>query len=247
MSSQTKLCYKCDIHVPVEEFKYGYSHCYSCQKAMSRAWKAKHKEKANELSRKWKEENREHVSEYNKQYDAENRETIRKRSTAYHVERCKTDPNFKLAKTLRTRYSSVLKGGRLDDSSLKILGCSIENFKKWLSYRFTDEMAFDNHGKVWDLDHVVAIVKFDLQDEQEIRKCFHWTNFQPLTCSKNRSKNHRVTNEEVEEHEKQLDLFLNSLPEDERNEYSIIDINRKAYVEKPARKRSNRNATKVDT
>ena len=242
----TKLCKKCDQILPLEEFKYGYTHCYHCQKAMSRDWKARNKERANALSRDWKLGNKERVSEYNKAYDAEHRDEIQKRSSAYHLTRAKTDPNFKLAKMLRSRYRSVMKDGRLDDSSLEIIGCSVENFKRWLEFRFQDDMTFANHGKMWDLDHVVPIAKFELYgNEDEIRKCFHWTNFQPLYGSKNKSKNCYVTPDEIQHHEHQLQTFLTSLSQIDRYQYSTIEIDRYSYINKPTKKRSNRGATKV--
>lgn len=242
----TKLCKKCDQVLPMEDFKYGYTHCYPCQKAMSRDWKTRNKERANALSRDWKMDNKERVSEYNKAYDSENREEIQKRQNAYHVSRAKTDPNFKLAKMLRSRYITVLKTGRLDDSSLEILGCSVEDFKRWLEFRFQEDMTFANHGKVWDLDHVVPIAKFDLHgNEEEIRKCFHWTNFQPLYGSENKSKNCRVSQGEIERHENQINAFLDSLTFQERYQYTIMDIDRYSYIEKSTKKRSNRGATKV--
>lgn len=207
---------------------------------MSRDWKARNKERALQYTRNWKADNRDHVIEYNKKYDAINRETIQKRQTAYHVRRYNTDPNFRIAKRLRSRYVDVLKSNRLDDSSLKLLGCSIDNFKKWLQYRFDDTMSFVNYGEVWEMDHVIPICKFDLQNEFEVRECFHWSNFQPLHPIKNRSKNCRVTIEEIEQHEHCLYEFLNSLSEHDKNQYSMIEIERKKYVS-----RSNRGATKV--
>lgn len=246
MEEATKLCKKCNQVFPVSEFKYGYTHCYSCQKQMSRDWKARNKERANELSRLWKLENQEKVSAYNSTYSVENRATVQARSTAYHVARAKTDPDFKLAKMLRNRYKAVLKDGRLDESSLTILGCSIGCFKSWLQYRFASDMTFENHGKVWALDHVVPIAKFELTaNEDEIRKCFHWSNFQPLHAKANQSKNCNATQEEIKQHEQHMSAFLNSLSEEERAQYSIIKYDRIPYITKPQKKRSNRVATKV--
>lgn len=213
---------------------------------MSKDWKARNKERANALSREWKLGNKERVSEYNKNYDLENREVIQKRSTAYHTARVKTDPNFKLAKMLRSRYHAVLKNGRLDESSLEILGCSVDNFKQWLEFRFHDDMTFANHGKVWDLDHVIPIAKFELHgNEEEIRKCFHWTNFQPLHGTVNKSKNCRVTSEEIQHHEEKICAFIDSLSLHHRQQYSTVEIDRYSYINKPTKTRSNRGATKV--
>lgn len=242
----TKFCNKCQEEYPIEVFKFQKSSCYTCQLQMSRDWKARNKERANEYTRNWKKENKEHVSVYNAAYDEANREKIRPLRNAYHKERAKTDPNFKLSKNLRNRYNSVLKADRLDESSLTILGCPIDSFKLWLEYRFADDMTFENHGQLWNLDHVVPIAKFDLiGNEDEICKCFHWTNFQPLHSRANLSKNCYVTNEEIDSHEKHIRNFLDILPEEERCLYTLIEINRKSYVTKTRKRNSNRGATKV--
>lgn len=248
----TKVCPNCGEIKPFDDFKFKKPKCHACQLQQARDWKAKNKERANELTRKWKAENQDKVKAYNSAYFAENKETIRPKSNAYHQMRRQEDPSFKLAKSLRTRYGKVLKENRLDESSLLILGCSIECFRTWLEFGFSEEMTFKNHGKIWQLDHVVPIAKFELIDdngkanEEEIRKCFHWTNFQPLTSMANKIKNSNLTTEDVIAHESRLNEFLQSLTNDERGQYTIIEIDRMSYISKPTRKRFNRGATKVD-
>lgn len=246
MTSDVLLCKKCEEYWPIEEFKYGKSNCYTCQTQMSREWKARNKERTTAYTQTWKRQHQEYVSAYNSAYFAENREVIQARSSKYHVDRAKRDPNFKMAKNLRNRFRKVLKCDRLGESSLSILGCSIEFFKRWLEYKFESDMTFENHGTVWDLDHVIPISKFELHDnEDEVRKCFHWTNFQPLYHSANLKKSCSVTKEEVDEHIQSLHAFLQDLSEDDRGQYSIIDIDRVSYVNKKLNTRSNRGATKV--
>lgn len=242
----TRWCQKCEENKPIEFFKFEKSSCYDCQLKRARDWKSRNKEKVKEYMRQWKETNKEHVSSYNARYDAANKDTIRPRALAYQNARLETDIQFKLSKYLRNRFRKVLKSGRLNESSLSVLGCTIDQFKAWLEYRFTDDMTFDNHGTVWELDHVVPISKFELADNEiEIRKCFHWSNFQPLTSLANKSKNCNVTQEEIMNHERHLDTFFQSLSAEERRQYSMVEIDRMSYVSKPRKQRSNRGATKV--
>lgn len=244
--SQDKLCKLCNQELPLHNFKYGKNSCYECQKRMSRDWKARNRDKTNEYSRQWKLANQDKVSVYNSNYNLQNRENIQLRSSAYHTSRAKIDPSFKLAKSLRNRYRKVLKDGRLDDSSMILLGCSIDAFRTWLQYRFDEVMTFENYGPIWHLDHVVPVCKFNLTDENEVRKCFHWSNFQPLHSFENQKKSGKISETEIIVHEEYLQAFLNSLPEKERNQYSIVDIDRMSYT-KIIKQRSNRGATKDDT
>jgi len=41
-------------------------------------------------------------------------------------------------------------------------------------------MTWDNHGEIWEIDHIVGCVNFDMEDVEQQKKCFHYTNHQPL-------------------------------------------------------------------
>jgi hypothetical protein len=48
-------------------------------------------------------------------------------------------------------------------------------------------MSWSNYGK-WHVDHIKSCASFDLSKEDEQRKCFHYTNLQPLWAEENLSK-----------------------------------------------------------
>ena len=48
-------------------------------------------------------------------------------------------------------------------------------------------MNWENYGK-WHIDHIKPISKFDMTDQEEQKKCFHWSNLQPLWAEENISK-----------------------------------------------------------
>ncbi len=63
--------------------------------------------------------------------------------------------------------------------------------KKYLEGKFTEGMTWENHG-TWHIDHRRPICSFNLLDEEEQKKCFHYTNLQPLWATDNLSKGGRV-------------------------------------------------------
>ena len=46
-------------------------------------------------------------------------------------------------------------------------------------------MTHENYGKIWCLDHCLAIASFNLLDENEMKKCFNWINLRPTYIKDN--------------------------------------------------------------
>ena len=49
-------------------------------------------------------------------------------------------------------------------------------------------MTWQNHGKVWHIDHIVPCIAFDLTKPIEQQICFNYRNLQPLLTHDNLSK-----------------------------------------------------------
>jgi hypothetical protein len=227
-----KECLRCNVVQPLDAFKFDKGHCYDCQKKMSNDWKARNREKNNAYNKEYKKENKEAISEYNKKYNIDNRAEIQKRSTATHARLKKENPSFKMACTLRNRILVALKrtnAVKVDKTKI-LLGCSMEFFREWFKYCFTKEMTFENHGSIWHIDHTVPCSKFDLEKEEEQRKCFHWTNMKPMLARENMSKNNKIDEEEIKEHERKLGMFIGEKGLWWAEEYTFIDIDRLSYA-----------------
>lgn len=41
-------------------------------------------------------------------------------------------------------------------------------------------MNWANHGKIWEIDHIIPLSSFDLTIEENIYKAFNYKNTQPL-------------------------------------------------------------------
>lgn len=41
-------------------------------------------------------------------------------------------------------------------------------------------MTWDNHGRIWEIDHIKGCCNFDLLNQDEQKECFHYSNLQPL-------------------------------------------------------------------
>jgi len=128
----------------------------------------------------------EEVKEKEKQRHKEN---LPERNRKFR-ERYKNDENFRIATILKTKIHKVIKG--LKTSFSDILGCDLYFFKKWIEFRFDENMNWDNLGECWEIDHILPISSFDFTNKNNIQVCFHWTNLQPLLCNENRSKSAKL-------------------------------------------------------
>ena len=68
-------------------------------------------------------------------------------------------------------------------------------------------MTWENHGQYgWHVDHIKPCALFDLTKIEEQKKCFHYTNLQPLWWRDNIKKSHHYTNEVLEEKQSSVNL-----------------------------------------
>jgi len=106
-----------------------------------------------------------------------------------------SDINYRLAVTIRSKLWEALKKGRgKQHRSLDYIGCDLEFLKKWLEFRFDENMTWENWGPYWHIDHILPISAFKLSESTTDDKhvCFHWTNLQPLKSFDNQSKHDNI-------------------------------------------------------
>jgi len=141
--------------------------------------------------KKWRDNNLKHYREWEIKWKLDNKESHLARQRKWQKNKLLTDPNFKLARNLRKRIWAVLKNNTKSDSTMKLLGCSIEEFKKYIEKKFEDGMNWDNYG-VWHVDHIIPCANFDLSDPEQQKICFHHTNLQPMWGEHNIKKGARL-------------------------------------------------------
>ena len=172
-----------------------------CTKCYMRDYNKKNKEKIKEYYIK----NKEKINEQRKEYIIKNKEKIKEKRKEYRIknkekineqrkERIKTDLNFKFRSYIRTRLINAIKRqyGLKAQSSMELLGCSIEDARKHLESKFDLFMTWENHGSYWHIDHIIPCASFDLTDPEQQKKCFHYTNLQPLEAIENIKKSDKI-------------------------------------------------------
>jgi hypothetical protein len=135
--------------------------------------------------------------EKKKKYNKENKLRDSIQHNKYTKDKYQNNINYKITHLLRTRINLALKRNTKFGHTLELLGCSIYFLKKHLESKFTEGMSWDNYGKgingkgmqEWHIDHIRPCASFDLSKPEEQRKCFHYSNLQPLWAIDNLIKN----------------------------------------------------------
>ena len=133
------------------------------------------------------------MREYSKKSYTKNIDKVR----IYRSNKLKNDPIYRFNRNIRRLilFSFSNKHVRKDTKSCRILGCSFDEFIKYIENKFEPWMNWNNQGKytgryneTWQLDHIIPLNSIDNTLSEEERKQLviklnHHTNFQPL-CSK---------------------------------------------------------------
>lgn len=215
---KTKVCAKCCKRKLAKYFNKCkrasgglHNHCRSCQKIVKREWYVKNRE--SELIKGKAFSKTDKAKEQRKQFYIRHKDRLlplnRQRRSTPHARRLANvarkkmldnNPSFKIGQNLRGRLASALHyqniTTKFNEHTKDLLGCSFSELKVYLENKFTIGMSWDNYGtKGWHIDHIIPCNSFDLTKEEDRRKCFHYSNLQPLWWYDNISKHDRIPNE----------------------------------------------------
>lgn len=185
---KTKTCTKCRKKLSIDCYhkqaaaKGGLSpSCKECKRKYKIRYHKENQDKIKEQNANWRIKN----PDYSSNYYQVNKDRLNKK----HNERLKkyyyNDTNYRIKTLLRNRLNKFIHSKI--DTTISFLGCDLEYFKQYMEYKFIEGMSWDNIGD-WHIDHIKPCCSFDLTDPEEQRKCFHYTNLQPLWAIDNLRK-----------------------------------------------------------
>jgi Prasinovirus endonuclease VII len=167
-----------------------------------RSNRRRYAESANLRAAKWYQENKERVHLRNQdpavkqhrkkvltEWTKNNMELVR----GYRAKQFKTNLQLRLRRYIAARIWRVLKGSKKSASTERLIGTTISNLMNHLSTQFRDGMNWQNQGvNGWHIDHIIPCSSFDLTDPEQQRRCFHYTNLQPLWWHENLAKGKKL-------------------------------------------------------
>ena len=153
----------------------------------SRRWRAKDPEKTRKANtqknRIWRAENPESVLKSTRKYRIKNPEKVREFRRKWKKYKRETDPNWKLTENMRSAMYGALKGTHKSAPTMKIIGCTAEGLFKHLKSCASWEpwMTRKKYGVGgWDVDHIIAISKWDKNCPLQFVLCWDKSNLQPM-------------------------------------------------------------------
>ena len=171
------------------------------RKEYDKQYRLKNKERLDAVHMEWRLKNKERIKEYqlkNKErieavhikWRLKNKERMKEYNRVYNNKRRRTDINFRLRLNLRGRLWKAVKGISKSASTMELIGCTIDELKRHIELQFKSWMTWENYG-LWDIDHVKACATFNLTCPIQQRKCFNWSNLQPMEHFENLRKGTR--------------------------------------------------------
>ena len=201
---ETKVCSKCgEIYAlsffTIKNGKYT-NLCRKCKRERDRKFYSNNKSIINVKQKDYYKKNAISIKNRVKDYYWENREDIlldnrsnverKNRRNENFRNRYKTEPNLVIKNRIRVRMWELLRNNK-SNNTISILGCSVDECRKYLESNFLPGMTWENYGE-WEIDHIIPCASFDLTKPEEQLKCFHYTNLQPLWEFDNRSKRDKI-------------------------------------------------------
>lgn len=157
-------------HLERERYAAKKAELRAKSRARYAANRAEHRAKADQR----KARNRPHHTQWSREYSAKRRQS---------------DPQYRIAASLRARARAVLLGTNKSASSMELIGCSWWELRLQIEAQWLEGMTWENYSRAgWHIDHIVPLKAFDLTDPAQQRAAFHYTNLQPLWAVDNLRK-----------------------------------------------------------
>lgn len=168
--------------------------CKECKNLQTRKWAKDNPEKARTAIQKWNDLNLERKRAVQAEYRKSNSKSIRE----WERNALATNVGYKLRRNLRQRIRAALGGNTKVGSAVRDLGCDVDQFRSYIASLFQPGMTWENYGPrvgQWNIDHIMPLSKFDLQDKQHFILACHYLNLRPLWVIENMKKNTKIPTE----------------------------------------------------
>ena len=145
----------------------------------------------------YRKKNREKINQKIREWYYKNKDRVRANQRIYEREGAyRNSLHFKIKDGMRKRILEVLKrdGGKKTQRTMKLVGCTVEELKQHIEKQFKPGMSWKKRH-LFHIDHIIPCASFDLTKLSQQKKCFHYTNLQPLWAIDNIKKGAKLNYE----------------------------------------------------
>ena len=135
--------------------------------------------------------------EYNKRYKEKQLKEnpikfLEKRKQYKAAER--HNPLNRAKSNMRNRFRGALKHYRQTQRNRMstMIGCTWAFFDQWIASQFKRGMKWENYGRVWHIDHIEPLAHFDITDQNDMKRAWHYSNLRPLKAAENIKKGAKI-------------------------------------------------------
>jgi hypothetical protein len=176
------------------------------KKEYNKKYREANLEKIRERERDYNKQHRDQRVDYLREYYKKRKETFVVDQEAYNKFRKEANDR---RKKLEAAYPEIRISNNLRRSmnlyfhkelhTFEVIGCSNTEFCTWIEFQLQNHENFtmENYGKVWHLDHCLPCASFNLENKDEQRMCYHWSNISPLGGNDNIAKSDMISAEHL--------------------------------------------------
>ena len=147
---------------------------------------ARNKEKFKEINAEYRARNKEQRKQYNAEYYARNKAQVKEYNAEFRAH-----PLQRLKMRIRDRLRSIKRCGRTNldvRNAERFIGCTWEQMLEHLG---------GDIPSGYELDHIIPLCKYDLNNPEDLHNAFNYRNTQLLSFSVHRKKGTKLPDQSV--------------------------------------------------
>lgn len=142
---------------------------------------------------------------------------------------------YNIKKRLSLNLRRFVRGERMkldnyDNEILRYIFLSRTDFREYIEHQFLEGMKWENYCIEWEIDHIVPISLFDMEELDDLKICWHYLNLMPMWRKDNVEKANSMYFAKIEI-QKRCSIL--------RNNKILLELNQRIIIEEDIHKKYN--------
>jgi hypothetical protein len=147
----------------------------------------------------------------------------------------RVNTRYNIRKRLSLNLRRYVRGEKMkldnyDNEILRYIFLSRTDFREYIEHQFLEGMNWENYCIEWEIDHIVPVSLFDMEEIEDIKICWHYLNLMPMWRKDNVEKANSLYFAKIEI-QKRVSIL--------RNNNVLIKLNDKLKIEEDIHKKYN--------